>query len=111
MKENAEPAGYDMPDLETDPNTATRRERTGNQAALQHLVGPVGRIHKGAVNDELVEVFRRYQWTSHVILETACSADTLAQMLDSYKRVPRSSIERWFEADEFFHRACLALAK
>ena len=83
MKESAKPAGYDMPDLETDPNTAIRRERTGSQAALQKHVGPAGRIHKGAVNDELVEAFRRYQWTSHVLLETACCANTLAQLLDS----------------------------
>ena len=83
MKENAEPAGYDMPDLETDPNTAIRRERTGSQAALQQLVGPVGPIHKGAVNDEPVEAFRRYQWTSHVVHESACFVDTLAQLLDS----------------------------
>ena len=83
MKEDAESAGYDMPDLETDPNTATTRERTGSQAALQQHVGPAGRIHIGAVNDELVEALRRYQWTSHVVLETACSADTLAQLLDS----------------------------
>ena len=83
MKEDAEPAEYDMPDLETDPNTAIRRKKTGSQTALQQLVGPVGRIHKGAVNDELVETFRRYRWTSHVILETACSADTLAHLLDT----------------------------
>ena len=83
MKEGAESTGYDMPDLETDPKTAYRSERTSSQAALQQHVGPAGRIHRGTVNDELLAVFRRYQWTSHVLLETACCANTLAQLLDS----------------------------
>ena len=111
MKEHGESAGHDMPDLETDPNTVTGRERMGRQAPLQQHVGPAGRIHKGAVNEELVEAFRRYQWTSHVALETSCSANTLAHLLIEEKRVSPSSVERWVEADEFFHRACLALAE
>ena len=100
-----------MPDLEIDTNTATRRVRMGSDAELQQHAGPAGRIHKGQMNDELLEAFRRYPWTSHIALETACSADTLAHMLISYKRVGPTVIERWYEADEFFHRACLALAE
>ena len=84
MKEHDELVDQEMPDLETDPNNATGRERIrGSHVALQQHVGPAGRIHKGAVSDELVEAFRRYQWTSHVILETACAADTLAHLLTS----------------------------
>ena len=83
MKEHEESAGHDMPDLQNDPKTATGRGRSGSQAALQQLIGPAGRIHTGAVNDELVEAFKRYQWTSHVVLETSCSANTLAHLLIS----------------------------
>ena len=63
------------------------------------------------MNEELVEAFKTYQWASHVALETCTSCDTLAHILILWERASPAAIERWFEDDEFAHRAFLALAK
>ena len=92
-------------------STATGKEKPGSRGALQQWGGPFGRIHRGALNAELVETFKRYPWASHVALETASSGDTLAHLLIRWKRVSPSAIERWCEDNEFAHRALLALAE
>ena len=61
MKKRGESVEHEMPDLENDGSTAIRREGVESQAALQQHAGPAGRIHKGAVVDELVEAFKKYQ--------------------------------------------------
>ena len=81
-----------------------------SRTALESYGGPAGRIHKGAVTGELMEVFKSYRWASQVLVEGANDEGTLAQIIVAYGRAEVEDVDRWREKDEFFHRAFLAFA-
>ena len=93
-----------------DGSKTTRGERPSDRGALQRYGGPAGRIHRGPLDSDLVEAFKRFEWASHVILETANRTDVLARILVKWRRVTAGELTRWFKGDEFYHLALLELA-
>ena len=88
----------------------TRGERPAGRGALQRYGGPAGRIHRGPLDSELVEAFKKFEWTSHVMLETANRTDVLARIFVKWGRITAGELTRWFKEDEFYHLALLELA-
>ena len=88
----------------------TRGGRPSDRGALQRYGGPTGRIHRGPLDSNLVEAFKRFEWASHMILETANCTDVLARIFVKWRRVTPGEVTRWFKADEFYHLAFLELA-
>ena len=93
-----------------DGGKTTRGERPSDRGALQRYGGPAGRIHCGPLDSDLLEAFKRFEWASHVILETANRTDVLARILVKWRRVTAGKLTRWFKDDEFYHLALLELA-
>ena len=48
-----------------DGSKTTRGERPSDRGALQKYGGPAGRIHRGPLDSDLVEAFKRFEWASH----------------------------------------------
>ena len=48
-----------------DGSKTTRGERPSDRGALQRYGGPTGRIHRGPLDSDLVEAFKRIEWASH----------------------------------------------
>ena len=93
-----------------DGGKTTRGERPADRGALQRYGGPAGRIHRGPLDSDLVEAFKRFEWASHVMLETANRTDVLARIFVKWRRVTAGKLTRWFKEDEFYHLALLELA-
>ena len=58
----------------------------------------------------LVEAFKKFQWASHVALETSGCEEVLARLLVDWKRVPPAVVDSWLMEDELYHIALLELA-
>ena len=72
----------------------TRGGRPSDRGALQRYGGPAGRIHRGPLDLDLVEAFKRFEWASHVILETANRTDVLARIFVKWRRVTPGELTR-----------------
>ena len=88
----------------------TRGERPAGRGALQRYGGPAGRIHRGPLDSELVEAFKKFEWTSHVMLETVNCTNVLARIFVKWGRITPGELTRWFKENEFYHLALLELA-
>ena len=77
-----------------DGGKTTRGERPSDRGALQRYGGPAGRIHRGPLDSDLVEAFKRLEWASHVILETANRTDVLARIFVKWRRVTPGELTR-----------------
>ena len=77
-----------------DGSKKTRGERPSDRGALQKYGGPAGRIHRGPLDSDLVEAFKRFEWASHVILETANRKDVLARIFVKWRRVTPGELTR-----------------
>ena len=56
------------------------------------------------------KILRKFEWASHMALETANCTDVPARTLVNWRRVTPDEVTRWFKADEFYHLALLELA-
>ena len=80
------------------------------RGALQRYGGPGGQNQKWSLNAGLVEAFKKFQWASHVALETFGCKEVLARLLVDWKRVPPAVVDSWLMEDELYYRAVLQLA-
>ena len=65
----------------------SRGGRPSDRGALQRYGGPAGRIHRGPLDSNRVEAFKKFEWASHMALETANCTDVLARILVNWRIV------------------------